>query len=221
MSSRSPVGPLVVDRPSISVAERGQLQARARRLAWAGNAWHVAEFLIALWAGAAAGSIALVGFGVDSLIELAAGTVIVWLFTGSRTHSEIAERRAQQLIAGSFFLLAGYIAVVASRDLINSSHPAPSWIGIVLAAVTAIAMPLLGRAKRGVGVRLTSAATVAESSQTMLCAYLSVALLLGLAANALLGWWWADPLSALVIAGIAAREGVQGWNGDSSSDGCC
>lgn len=193
---------------------------RARILAWGANAWHVAEFAIAVGAGIAAGSIALIGFGLDSLVEVAAGTVIVWLFTGRRlADPERAERRAQQLIAVSFYLLAAYIAVESARDLIAGDHPDASWIGIGLAAVTAPTMPLLARAKQRIGHELGSSATVSEGAQNMLCAYLSVALLIGLGANAVFGLWWADPLAALVIAGAAAREGRQSWRGDAC--GCC
>jgi divalent metal cation (Fe/Co/Zn/Cd) transporter len=197
------------------------LERRARRLAWGANAWHVAEFAIALAAGISAGSIALIGFGIDSLIEVLAGGVIVWLFTGRRRGSAVAERRAQMAIAATFFLLAGYVAVESVRTLIDGDHPDVSWVGIALAAVTAPTMPLLARAKRRVGHQLGSAATVSEGAQNMVCAYLSIALLLGLGANAVLGWWWADPVAALAIAAVAAREGVLGWRGESCADGCC
>jgi divalent metal cation (Fe/Co/Zn/Cd) transporter len=213
--------PLVELRPRSQVGgERAALMRRARLLAWCGNAWHVVEFAIAVGAGVAAGSIALIGFGLDSLVEVAAGTLIVWLFTGRRVGDGArAERRAQQLIAISFFLLAAYIAVEAARDLVAGDHPQASWIGIGLAAFTAPTMPLLARAKRRVGHRLGSSATVSESAQNLLCAYLSVALLIGLGANAVFGWWWADPLAALVIAGVAVREGRASWRGDAC--GCC
>ncbi len=201
-------------------ADRERLMRRARILAWGANAWHVAEFAMAVGAGIAAGSIALIGFGLDSLVEVAAGTVIVWLFTGRRlADPERAERRAQQLIAVSFYLLAAYIAVESARDLIAGDHPDASWVGIGLAAVTAPTMPLLARAKQRIGHELGSSATVSEGAQNMLCAYLSVALLIGLGANAVFGLWWADPLAALVIAGVAAREGRQSWRGDAC--GCC
>jgi divalent metal cation (Fe/Co/Zn/Cd) transporter len=197
--------------------ERLRLQRRARQLAWGGIAWHVVEFAIALAAGLAAGSIALVAFGADSLIEALAGFVVLWLFTGSRVESESAERRAQQLIAASFFVLAAYVTVESMRTLIGGSHPDTSWIGIALAAFTAVTMPLLAAAKRRVGHRLDSSATVKEASQTQICAYLSVALLVGLLANAIAGWWWADPLAALFIATFAVREGREAWRGK----GCC
>jgi divalent metal cation (Fe/Co/Zn/Cd) transporter len=209
----------VQQTPFAASGERARLERRARLLAWGGNAWHIVEFAIAIGAGVAAGSIALIGFGADSLIEGMAGFVIVWLFTGSRLHSETAERRAQQVIAASYFLLAAFVAVASVRDLVGGYEPGVSWVGVGLAAVTAPTMPLLARAKRRVGRRLNSSATVSEAEQNMICAYLSIALLVGLLANALLGWWWADPAAALVIAAVAAREGRESWRGESCE--CC
>jgi divalent metal cation (Fe/Co/Zn/Cd) transporter len=200
--------------------ERGRLERRTRLLAWGGIAWHVVEFAIAIAAGVAAGSIALIGFGADSLIEALAGGVVLWLFTGKRRGSSSAERRAQQLIAVSFFLLAGYVSVEALRTLVNADHPGASWVGIGLAAFTAPTMPLLAYAKRRLGNQLHSAATVKEAAQTQLCAYLSIALLVGLAANALAGWWWADPLTALVIGAVAIKEGRESWRGEGCCDAC-
>jgi divalent metal cation (Fe/Co/Zn/Cd) transporter len=191
---------------------RARLVRRARLLAWGGISWHVIEFAVAVGAGIAAGSIALIGFGIDSLVESAAGFVLVW-----RLVSEERERHAQRLIAASFFVLAAYVAVEAARALVAGDRPEASWIGIGLAAVTAPTMPLLAVAKRRVGNALGSAATVQEGVQNMVCAYLSVALLAGLLANAIAGWWWADPAAAIVIAAVAAREGVRAWRGD----GCC
>jgi divalent metal cation (Fe/Co/Zn/Cd) transporter len=199
--------------------ERERLVRRTKLLAWGGNAWHLVEFAIAVGAGIAAGSIALIGFGVDSLIEVSSGVVVVWLFTGRRLGSERAERRAQQLVAASYALLATYIAVEATRTLIGGHHPSASWVGIGLAAFTAPTMPLLARAKRRVGHQLHSAATVSEAEQNQICAYLSIALLVGLLANAVLGWWWSDPAAALVIAGLAGREGWKTWKGESCD--CC
>jgi len=204
---------------SSSAGERARLVRRTRRLAWAGIAWHFVEFGIAFAAGIAASSIALIGFGVDSLIEAAAGFVVVWLFASRRSDSAGAERRAQQLIAVSFFLLAAYILIDSSRSLLQGDHAAVSWLGIGLAAVTAPTMPLLSRMKANLGRQLGSPAAVSEGAQTMLCAYLSLALLAGLGANALLGWWWADPLTALVIGGVAIMEGLSGWRGQA--DACC
>ena len=176
------------------ILDRPRLERRARMLAWGGNAWHGVEFLIAVAAGVAASSVALVAFGIDSLIELAAGGVIVWLFSGGRGESETAERRAQVLIAVSFFALAAYVAFDSVRAF-TGTHPDPSYVGIGLALVTAPTMPLLARAKRRVGRQLGSRATQSEGQQNMICAYVSVALLVGLSANAAFGWWWADPLA--------------------------
>jgi divalent metal cation (Fe/Co/Zn/Cd) transporter len=207
-----------VQRPA-QTHERAKLEQRARWLAWGGIAWHFVEFAIAIGAGVAASSIALVGFGIDSLIESLAGFVVVWLFTGTRIGSARAERRAQQLIAMSFYVLAAYVVIQAIRSLIEGIRPEVSWVGIALAAFTAATMPLLAIAKRRVGRSLGSSATVQEASQTWLCAYLSVALLIGLGANALFGWWWADAAAAFVIAAVAVREGRESWRGDAC--GCC
>jgi divalent metal cation (Fe/Co/Zn/Cd) transporter len=125
------------------------------------------------------------------------------------------------MIASSFFVLAAYVGVEAVRTLVNRDHPEVSWVGIGLAAFTAVTMPLLARAKRAVGHKLGSSATVKEASQTSLCAYLSVALLIGLGANAAFGWWWADPLTALAIAAVALKEGRESWRGEGCADGCC
>ena len=205
--------------PALAPRERARLQRRARRLAWAGNAWHVIEFAVAIGAGAAASSIALVGFGIDSLIEALAGFVIVWLFAARRAGGAHSERRAQQLVAASYAVLVVYIVAESVRTLVGGDHPDASWLGIGLAAVTAPTMPLLARAKRNVGRALGSSATVSEAEQNQICAYLSVALLLGLGANALAGLWWADPVAALAIAVIAAWEGIESWRGASCE--CC
>jgi divalent metal cation (Fe/Co/Zn/Cd) transporter len=189
-------------------------------LAWTGNAWHLAEFGIALGAGIAASSIALVGFSLDSLVEMFAGLVVVWRFSARRAEQEHTERRAQQLIAASFFCLAAYVTAESIDVLLAGRHSGASWMGIGLAAFTAPAMPLLAVAKRRVGRRLGSAATVSEAGQNMLCAYLSIALLAGLLANALAGWWWADPGAALVISAFALREGRSSWRGDACCDSC-
>jgi divalent metal cation (Fe/Co/Zn/Cd) transporter len=199
--------------------ERQRLTRRARRLAELGLAWHALEAAIAIAAGVIAGSVALVGFGADSVIEAGAGVVVLWLVTGERLNSHGAERRAQQLIAVSFVMLAVYVTIESGRDLIGGHHAAVSWVGIALAAVTLVAMPPLAAAKRRVGTALGSSATSSESRQTMLCAYLSAALLVGLLANALGGWWWADPAVALLIAAVALTEARDAWQGESCS--CC
>lgn len=209
----------VSERPQLDAEVRKSLERRAKMLAWVGNGWHLIEFSIALAAGIAAGSVALLGFGLDSLIEVAAAGVVIWLFSGGRGSSHVAERRAQQLIAASYGLLVAYITVAAMRDLLGAHHPAVSWVGIGLAAFAAATMPLLARLKRDVGRRLSSSATISEAGQNMICAYLSIALLVGLLLNALAGWWWADPLAALAIAAVAAREGVESWRGERCE--CC
>jgi len=188
-------------------------------LAWGGNAWHLIEFAIAVGAGIAASSVALVAFGIDSVIEFAAGGVVLWLFSGARGASEAAERRAQHLIAVSFYALAAFVAVDSARAF-TGAHPDPSTVGIGLALVTAPTMPLLARAKRNVGRQLGSRATESEGQQNMICAYLSVGLLIGLGANALFGWWWADPLAGLIIGAVAVHEGREAWRGEVSDD-CC
>jgi divalent metal cation (Fe/Co/Zn/Cd) transporter len=160
-----------------------------------------------------------VGFGADSLIEAAAGVVVLWLMAGERSASSGAERRAQQLIAASFVVLSVYVGTEAVRDLVAGHRPGVSWIGIGLSAVTLVTMPPLAAAKRRVGERLGSSATASESRQTMLCAYLSAGLLVGLLANAVAGWWWADPVVALAIGAFAAREAREAWRGESC--GCC
>ncbi len=210
---------LQIARPPLPSSERVQLERRARLLAWTANSWHLVEFAIAVAAGVIAGSVALIGFGADSLVELGAGSVILWLFSGSRGSSERSERRAQQLIAASYFLLSAYIGVASIRDLAGGHHPAVSWLGIGLAAFTAPTMPLLARAKRRVGRRLNSSAAVSESNQNMICAYLSIALLVGLLLNALASWWWADPAAALLIGAVVVREGVESWRGNRCD--CC
>jgi len=210
-----------IDRPAVpQPTERARLERQARLLAWGGLAWHVVEFAIAVAAGVAAGSIALIGFGADSLIEALAGFVVLWLFTGGRIGSHAAERQAQRLIAVSFFVLAAYVAIESVRSLVVAAEPGASWVGIGLAAFTAPTMPVLALAKRRIGRRLESSAAVGEAAQTQLCAYLSVALLAGLLANAVLGWWWADPAAALVIAAVAIREGRQSWRGEGCCDAC-
>jgi divalent metal cation (Fe/Co/Zn/Cd) transporter len=188
-------------------------------LTYLGLGWHVLEAAVAIAAGVVADSVALVGFGADSVIEAAAGLVVLWLVTGGRVNSHRSERHAQKLIAVSFLLLAIYITVQAGRDLLGGHNPAASWAGVGLSIVTLIAMPPLAAAKRQVGTALGSVATASESRQTMLCAYLSAALLVGLLANAIAGWWWADPAVALGIGGVALREAHEAWQGRTCN--CC
>jgi divalent metal cation (Fe/Co/Zn/Cd) transporter len=211
------VAPTRVEPSAPPSRERERLVRRAKRLAWLGLGWHGIEATIALAAGVTAGSIALVGFGADSLVESVAGIVVIWRFARSRAGSAAAERRAQQLIAVSFYVIAAYITADALATLLGGRHPEVSWIGIGLAAFTLVAMPPLAIAKARVGERLGSSATKSEGRQNMLCAYLSAALLVGLGGNALFGLWWLDPVTALVIAAAAVYEGREAWRGES----CC
>jgi divalent metal cation (Fe/Co/Zn/Cd) transporter len=211
--------PVATPRPAPD-PERPRLVLRARFLAWLGIGWHAVEAAIAVGAGIAAGSIALVGFGADSVVESVAGFVLLWRFGGARHSSEAAERRAYRLIGVSFYVIAAYVAVEAARQLIDGSHPEVSWVGIGLAAFTLVTMPPLAIAKSRVADRLHSAATRAEGRQNMLCAYLSAALLVGLGLNAAAGWWWADPATALLIAAVAVREGREAWRGEACCDAC-
>ena len=188
-----------------------------RRLSWFSLAYMVAEGVIAIAAGLVAGSVALIGFGIDSAIEGFASAIIVWRLTGHRISSDAAERRAQKLVAVQFFLLAPYVAYESIHALLAGERPQTSWVGIGLAASSLVVMPYLGIAKGRLADRLASAATRGEGRQNMLCAYLAGALLLGLLGNALFGAWWLDPAVGLLIAGVAAKEGVDAWRGK----GCC
>ena len=187
---------------------------QARLLSWLSLAYMAAEGAVAITAAVIAGSVALLSFGLDSAIEGLASVIIVWRFTGTRTLSETAEARAQQFVAVTFFLLAPYIVYDAVTTLAGRDHARTSWLGIGLAVASLIVMPALGVAKRRLGARLDSAATAGEGTQNLLCAYLAVAVLAGLLANTLLGWWWLDPVVALGIAGLAVREGVEAWHGE-------
>jgi divalent metal cation (Fe/Co/Zn/Cd) transporter len=206
--------PEVLGLPVARPAPRLALVRRARVLAWVSLGWHLAEAAVAGAAGLAAGSIALVGFGGDSVIEAGAAGVVLWRFSSGR------ERRAQKLIGASFLLLAAYISIEAVRTLLIGQHAEASPVGIALAAVTLVTMPPLAAAKARVGEALGSSATASEGRQNLLCAYLSAALLLGLGANALLGWWWADPGAALAIAALAIKEGRDAWRGEACCDAC-
>ena len=194
------------------------LARRAKLLSWASLGYMAVEGLVAVVAGIVAGSIALIGFGIDSAIEGFASVVIVWRFTGWRTLSHAAEDRAQKLVAIQFFILAPYVGIEAVRALINGSHAEESMVGIALAASSVIVMPWLGRAKQRIGSRMGSSATASEGKQNMLCAYLAGALLVGLLGNALFGAWWLDPLVALFIAYVAVQEGREAWHGDACCD---
>jgi divalent metal cation (Fe/Co/Zn/Cd) transporter len=194
-----------------------RLARRARLLSWLSLVLISAEGAVAIAAGIAAGSIALIGFGIDSVIEGVASLVIVWRFSGSRLLSGVSERRAQRLVALQFFLLAPYVAAESVRALLTGDHADASWIGIGLAVASLSTMPALGVAKQRLAARLGSAATHGEGRQNMLCAYLAAALFVGLLGNALFGAWWLDPAVGLAIAAVALVEGRNAWRGDP----CC
>jgi divalent metal cation (Fe/Co/Zn/Cd) transporter len=202
---------------AVPAGERDRLVRRAKALSWLSLAWMTVEGAVAITAALIAGSVALLGFGLDSVIEALASVIVIWRFTGDRRLSDHAEQRAQRLVAISFFLLAPYVTQDAIRTLITGDHPSISWIGIGLSISSLILMPLLGRAKQSIGGRLGSSATAGEGAQNLLCAYLAAGVLAGLILNAAFGLWWADPVIALGIAGLATKEGRETWRGE----GCC
>jgi len=191
------------------------LRRRIRLLVGATIAYNLVEAAVALTAGGLASSTALIGFGLDSLVEVASASVVAWQFSVADPRRR--ERTALRLIAISFFVLAAYVTVESIRALAGGAAADPSPVGIGLASVSLVVMPFLSLAQRRAGRAYGSASAVADSKQTLLCTYLSAVLLVGLVANAALGWWWADPVAALVIAGVAAREGRAAWRGDA----CC
>ncbi|KRC84463.1 hypothetical protein ASE25_21210 [Terrabacter sp. Root85] len=205
-------------RPVFSLlppSRRAALVRRARLLAAASVAYNVAEAVVAITSGRVADSTALVGFGLDSTVEVMSGLVILWQF--GHPVPEEREHLARRLIAVSFFALAAYVTVESVRAVVAREQPDTSVVGIALAALSLAVMPLLSRWQRRTGRELGSGAVVADGTQTLLCTYLSGVLLVGLLANALLGWWWLDPVAALVIAAVAVREGRSNWRGDA----CC
>jgi divalent metal cation (Fe/Co/Zn/Cd) transporter len=194
-----------------------QLARRVKLLSWLSLAWMTVEGVVAIAAGIVAGSIALIGFGLDSAIEGLASVIIIWRFTGARVFSHAAEQRAQKLVAAQFFLLAPYVAYESVRSLLGGERPDVSWVGIGLAIGSVIVMPMLGIAKQRLADQLGSVATRGEGRQNMLCAYLAGALLIGLLGNAAVSAWWLDPVVGLLIAAVAVREGIESWRGE----GCC
>lgn len=223
---------MVVDLPADTTStprtadparSRERLVRRGRWLAWATVGWNAVEGIVAIVSGLLAGSIALIGFGVDSYVEVLSGAVIVWRLSRERhgaARSRRAERRAVRIIAVSFLVLAAGVAAESVRTLVLAARPDPSLPGIALAAVSLVVMPLLARAKHDVGRRLGSRAVRADATETVLCVWLSAVLLAGLVLNALLGWWWADPVAALGVAFVALREGLENWRADAVDD-CC
>ncbi|MFL6115217.1 MAG: cation transporter [Catenulispora sp.] len=201
-----------------SPARRDQLARRIRLLVAATITYNAVEAAVAITAGTVASSTALIGFGLDSIIEVSSAAAVAWQFS-TRDHAarDARERTTLRIIAFSFFALAAYVSVDAVRALTGSGQAGHSVPGIVLAALSLLAMPFLSAAQRKAGRELGSASAVADSKQTLLCTYLSAVLLAGLLANVLLGWTWADPIAALAIAGIAVKEGRDAWRGE----GCC
>jgi divalent metal cation (Fe/Co/Zn/Cd) transporter len=200
---------------AVGPAERSRLGRRAQLLAVASVSYNALEAVIALAAGLVAGSVALVGFGLDSVIEVSSGLIIVWQF---RHHTPASrERQALRLIALSFFAVAAYVIGESTLTLGTAAEPKASPVGIGLAMTSLLLMPFLSRAQRRTGRALHSTSVVADSRQTLLCTYMSAVLLGGLLLNAAAGWWWADPLAGLAIAAIAVKEGRSAWLGE----GCC
>ena len=204
-------------------AARAANVRRGRWLEYITIGWNSLEGLIAVGAGLTAGSIALVGFGIDSVIEVSSGAALLWrLHLDAPDRRERAEQITLKLVGASFLLLAAYVAFDAVKSLITREPPAASYVGIGLAALSLVVMPLLARAKRRVAASINSRAMQADSRQTDICAYLSAILLAGLALNALFGWWWADPVAALVMVPIIAKEGVEALRGETCCDeGTC
>jgi len=188
----------------------------AKRLEYLTVGWNSLEGIIAILSGLLAGSIALVGFGFDSVIEVSSGIILLWRlnFKGSREDEEQIEARAAKLVGVSLIALALYVLYDASKSLISRQPPETSFVGIALAILSLIVMPILARAKRRAAARIASRALVADSRQTDICAYLSAILLVGLILNALLGWWWADPVAALIMLPIIIREGAEALRGE-------
>ena len=208
-----------MNQPVVASLGHGEALRAGRRLEYFTLAWNLLEGVVSVGAGLLAGSTALVGFGADSFIESASGAVLLWRLQDHEAHED-REALALKLVGVSFFLLAAYVAFEAGRSLLLREAPDASWIGITIAALSLVVMPVLARRKRKVAGDLGSRALEADSRQTDLCAYLSAILLGGLLLNALLGWWWADPVAALVMAPIIGNEGRSAWKGEAC-DGSC
>lgn len=208
----------VTDTPPTSTARglspgrSAVLSRRIRFLVAATISYNVIEGVVAIWAGREASSSALIGFGLDSFVEVLSAAVVAWQFAAP--DPENRERAALRLIAFAFFGLAAFVTVDSARALLGAAEPQPSTVGLVLAAASLLIMPALSLTQRRTGLELGSRSAVADSKQTLICASLSAVLLVGLGLNSLFGWTWADPLAALVIAGWAVREGLEAWRGD-------
>lgn len=196
---------------------------RARLLNRVTLGWNVVEGVVALAAGVAASSVSLIAFGLDSGIEVSAAAIMAWRLHQERAGGCMAEndRLATRLIGGSFAALAVYVWITAAGDLLGGSEPEPTIVGVLLATASVAVMPFLARAKRRLAVPLGSSAAASEAAQTMFCAMLSGVVLIGLALNLVMGWWWADPGAALFIGALAAREAGRVWKAKSLEDTCC
>ncbi|MGW3103427.1 cation transporter [Streptomyces sp. NPDC001100] len=213
MSAGKPLAP-----PGPSPVRRDELARRIRLLVGATITYNIVEAVVALAAGTAASSSALIGFGLDSVVEVSSAAAVAWQFSAAdHAVREAREARALRIVALSFFALAVYVAVESVRAFAGAGEADRSYVGVALAAVSLAVMPFLSAAQRRAGRELGSASAVADSKQTLLCTYLSAVLLAGLVANAVLGWSWADPAAALVIAAVAVKEGRDAWQGK----GCC
>jgi divalent metal cation (Fe/Co/Zn/Cd) transporter len=210
----------VSETGAMVVGGREFLVRRIKTLSWLSLGWMTIEGVIGVTAGIAANSIALIGYGLDSTIAGVGSLIIIWRFTGARVESDAAEQRAQRIVAVTFFLLAPYIAIEAVRRLLGGSEAEGSWVGVALATVSVVLMPYFGRAKKRIGNELRSSATTGEGIQNILCGYLSLAILVGLGANAVFGLWWADPLVALLVAIAAVQAGVRTWRGEACDEAC-
>jgi cation diffusion facilitator family transporter len=202
---------------------RRELLRRASALGWFTVGWNLAEGVVAIIAAVVAGSRALLGFGLDSFVESLSASVLIWRLRAERTDPERAEhveQRAVRLIGLTFFVLAAFVAFEALRSLVNATEPESSAVGIAITSLSLVVMPILARQKRAVGVALGSRAVEADSTQTIVCVYLSVVVLVGLLLNALFGWWWADPIAALLVVGLLAREGWEALHATAVDD-CC
>jgi len=206
---------VVVGSPTGSTDRRQVLNRRVRLLVAATISYNVVEAIVAITAGTIASSTALIGFGLDSVVEVSSAAIVAWQF--SARDPETRERTALRVIAWTFFALAVYVSVESLRALFGSAEAEHSTVGIVLASVSLLAMPVLSYAQRRTGRELGSLTAVADSKQTLLCTYLSAVLLVGLVLNSVFGWSWADPIAGLVIAGVALKEGRDAWKGDA----CC
>ena len=202
---------------ALSLQQKGVLLRRAIRLEYFTIGWNMAEAAVALVAAWLAGSVALLGFGLDSIIETVSGAALLWRLRQQGDLEAEAESRALRIVGLTFFILAAYVAYEAVNDLWRRTEPRESLVGIVLAAVSLLVMPVLGYGKRRVARQLSSRALAADAMETYLCSYLSFTLLLGLSLNAGLGWWWADPVAALAMVGFMIREGIEAFRPETEA----